>query len=332
MKPRILLVTGGLGFMGKHFVHLALQKGHYVINVDHVNYAADRTAKEEFARAKNYHFIESDICALEYLPECDVVVNFAAESHVDNSITSTTKFCHSNFMGVQRLLDLAKSKQDMDRPVFLQISTDEVYGDIASGVHTEDDALKPSNPYSATKAAADLLIQSYRRTHGIDYKIVRPSNNYGCHQYPEKLIPKSCSRMKRGLPAIMHGDGSYRRSWLHVEDCVTGIMAVLEKGEVNTVYNICGELELKNIEVLRKISVLLGVTEENAWIGIKDRSGQDVRYRMDDSKVRALGWKPTRNFDTELKKIVKEEDFRRFLCDVPAGAQWPQNPDVRDAA
>ena len=311
----ILLVTGGLGFIGKHFIKIAHEQGHFIINVDHINYAADRTAHAELAKLPNYHFIESDIATLEYLPECDYIVNFA-ESHVDNSISSISNFCHSNYIGVQHLLDLLKSKQQSEQPVFLQISTDEVYGDVTEGFHTEDDKLIPSNPYSATKAAADLLIQSYARTHGIKHQIVRPTNNYGCNQYPEKLIPKSASRMKRGKPAIMHGDGTYVRCWLHAEDTSTAILTVINKGELNTIYNIAGDLELQNIEVLRKIANILNVPESNAWISTENRSGQDIRYSLDDSKIRSLGWKPTKDFDVELKKIVQTEDFRHFILDV----------------
>lgn len=322
MDKRILLVTGGLGFIGKHFVLRALHLGYSVINVDRVNYAADFSANALFAEYKNYHFIKEDIARLGFLPECDFVVNFAAESHVDNSIASAENFCHSNFMGVQRLLDLVRSKTAFERPVFIQMSTDEVYGDIKVGKHSIHDDLKPSNPYSATKAAADLLIKSYARTHGIQYKMVRPSNNYGCHQYPEKLIPKSTLRMKRGVPALMHGDGSYMRSWLHVEDTVEGLLAIIEKGELNTVYNMCGDLELSNIEVLRRIANILGVAEDKAWVSIENRAGQDVRYSMDDSALRALGWAPTRNFDVELKKIVLSQSYSRFLNAKEDAREW----------
>jgi len=322
MDKHILLVTGGLGFIGKHFVRRVLEQGYNVINVDHMNYAADVAANALFSEYKNYHFINEDIAKLSFLPECDYIVNFAAESHVDNSISSATQFCLSNFMGVQRLLDLVRSKTPLERPVFIQMSTDEVYGDIKNGRHTTDDDLKPSNPYSATKAAADLLIKSYARTHKIQYKIIRPSNNYGCHQYPEKLIPKSTLRMKRGLPALMHGDGSYLRSWLHVEDTVDGILTVLQKGEINQIYNMCGDIELKNIEVMRKIAHILSVPEDKAWVCIENRAGQDIRYSMDDSALRNLGWKPTRDFDVELKKIVLSQNYTRFLNSKDDAQEW----------
>ncbi len=313
MSSRLILVTGGLGFIGKHFVAACLDRGDYVINVDRVNYAADRVMKCAFKQQPNYRFMEVDVCDLEYLPECDIVVNFAAESHVDNAIANNYKFCRSNIIGVQHLLELVRNKQEHERPRFVQISSDEVYGDSLDGKFTEDDLLRPSNPYSATKASADMLVQSWSRTYKIPFNIVRPSNNYGTHQYPEKLIPKSSWRMKRGLPALMHGDGSYVRSWLHAEDTVAAIMTVLEAGEIDSIYNVSGDLHLRNIEVLQKIAAILGVPEAEAWMPVTDRSGQDVRYAIDDQRVRNLGWHPIRDFGEELKKIIHEIDFQRFI-------------------
>ena len=313
MSSRIILVSGGLGFIGKHYVARCLELGDYVINVDRVDYAADRCVKCSFKEKPNYRFMETDICDLAYLPECDYIVNFAAESHVDNAIADNYKFCRTNIMGVQRLLELVRNKQEHERPRFVQISSDEVYGDCLNGKFTEDDMLRPSNPYSATKASADLLVQSWSRTYGIPFNIIRPSNNYGAHQYPEKLIPKSSWRMKRGLPALMHGDGSYVRSWLHAEDTVAAILLVLESGAPDEIYNISGTVHLRNIEVLRKIAKILDVPEQAAWTTVADRSGQDLRYAVDDSRIRALGWQATRDFDVELEKIIDQVDFQRFL-------------------
>jgi dTDP-glucose 4,6-dehydratase len=278
-----------------------------------VNYAADRVAMQELAECENYRFINADIADLKHLAETDYVVNFAAESHVDNSIADNRQFCHSNILGVQRLLELTRARSPVDAPHFIQISTDEVYGDITDGVHRETDPLNPSNPYSATKASADMLVFGWGRTYGVRYNIVRLSNNYGLHQYPEKLIPKSCGRMVRGLPALMHGDGSYLRSWLHVEDSVDAIMTIIEKGEPSTIYNVSGNLEVPNIEVLRRLARILGVQEEKAIVSVKNRVGQDLRYSLDDSRLRALGWKPRRDFDEELQLIANNIDFRRFL-------------------
>ncbi len=312
MKNDIILVTGGLGFIGKNFVRRCLANGHFVRNFDIEGYAADRVVKEEFQKSPNYRFTNADIRDLDFLPECDVIVNFAAESHVDNAISNSRNFCTTNFLGVQNLLELTRRRMGADRPLFVQISTDEVYGDIAEGAHGESDMLIPSNPYAATKAAADMLVKSWGRTYGIAWNIVRPTNNYGLHQYPEKLIPKSTWRLKRGLPAIMHGDGSYIRSWLHTEDTVDAILTIIEKGERNTIYNIGSNTELRNIEVLRAIAELIDVPEDKAWISIEDRSGQDIRYSLDDSSLRALGWSPRRRFRDELPAIVNSMDVSRF--------------------
>ena len=308
----IFVVTGGLGFIGKHFVRRCLERGHFVKNIDRVSYAADRVVMEEFKAFRNYRFYEADIVSLNFLPECDALINFAAESHVDNAITSARAFCTTNFLGVQTLLELTRAKQAAERPLFVQISTDEVYGDIRSGAHAETDMLVPSNPYSATKASADMLVKSWGRTYEMAWNIIRPANNYGVHQYPEKLIPKSTWRMKRGLPATLHGDGSYVRSWLHAEDTVDAVLTVIEKGERNSIYNAGSRTEIRNIDVLRAIAGLVGVAEEKAWVTVPDRSGQDVRYSLDDSRLRALGWKPTRDFNTELARIVRDIDITRF--------------------
>jgi dTDP-glucose 4,6-dehydratase len=313
MKPKLMLVTGGLGFIGKHFVKRCLEVGYFVTNVDVVNYAADRIANEEFKTHRNYRHLHEDIANLSHLPESDFLANFAAESHVDNSIADSRQFCHSNINGVQRLLELVRAKSTLEAPLFVQISTDEVYGDIASGRHPATGPLRPSNPYSATKAAADMLVIGWARTYGIRYNIVRMTNNYGANQYHEKLIPKSALRMRRGLPALMHGDGSYLRSWLHVEDSVDAILTIMERGEHNTIYNVHGDLELPNVEVLRRLARIFGIPEEKAFIAVPNRVGQDVRYSLDDSPLRALGWKPVRDFDTELAKIAREDDFKRFI-------------------
>jgi dTDP-glucose 4,6-dehydratase len=309
----IYLVTGGLGFIGKHFVRRALAAGCFVKNIDKVSYAADRAVNAEFEQSKNYRFIQTDICALDVLPECDVVVNFAAESHVDNAITNSRNHCNTNFVGVQNILELVRRKLTTEQPLFVQISTDEVYGDITTGSHSEADILVPSNPYAATKAGADMLVKSWGRTYGVRWNIVRPTNNYGNHQYPEKLIPKSTWRMRRKLPAVLHGDGSYIRSWLHVEDTIDAILTVVESGERNTIYNVGANIELKNIDVMRRIARILDVPESKAWINIEDRSGQDVRYALDDQRLRKLGWAPKRGFDDELESIVHSFDASRFL-------------------
>lgn len=312
-RRRVLIVTGGLGFIGKHFVRRCLELGDYVTNIDVMNYAADRVVMQEFEQFDNYRFIHQDIAELDHIPEAEYIINFAAESHVDNSIVDNRQFCRTNILGTQKLLELTRSRQSA-APHFLHVSTDEVYGDAHDDVtHRETDALNPSNPYSSTKAAADMLVYGWSRTYGLKYNIVRMSNNYGEHQYPEKLIPRSIWRMSRGLPAIMHGDGSYLRSWLHAEDTVEAILTVLDKGETNTVYNIAGDTELQNIEVLNRIAGIFGIKSSEAYNTVKNRVGQDIRYSMDDSRMRALGWKPKRDFDESLRQIAKSVDPDRFM-------------------
>ncbi|WP_319797362.1 GDP-mannose 4,6-dehydratase [Nitrobacter sp.] len=312
-RHEIIVVTGGLGFIGKHFIRYCLEKGHFVKNIDRISYAADRVVNAEFSKSSNYRFYEADICTLDFLPECDIFVNFAAESHVDNAITNARKFCETNFLGVQNCLELVRLKHEREQPIFIQISTDEVYGDIREGSHKEEDQLIPSNPYAATKAAADMLVKSWGRTYGVRWNIIRPTNNYGVHQYPEKLIPKSAWRMKRGLPAAMHGDGSYIRSWLHVEDAVRGIATVIDKGKRNQIYNIGSTEERRNIDVIRRIAQIAGIEERSAFVSASDRSGQDIRYSLDDTKVRALGWFQQKKFDEEIIQIVEQLDNSRFV-------------------
>ncbi|GLS32783.1 dTDP-glucose 4,6-dehydratase [Mesorhizobium albiziae] len=286
--------------------------GCFVRNFDKVSYAADLRVHQEFEAYPNYRFHEVDIAKLDFLPECDVLVHMAAESHVDNAITSNRRFCETNILGTQNLLELVRHKHVNERPLFVHMSTDEVYGDIANGKHSEADRLVPSNPYSATKAAADMLVKSWGRTYGLNWMIVRPTNNYGAHQYPEKLIPKSAWRMRRGLKAVMHGDGSYVRSWLHADDTVDALLTLIHSGEANRIYNVGGGIELCNIDVLRAIAGILNVPEERAWEQTVDRSGQDIRYSLDDTALRALGWSPKRNFSEELPHIVESLDFTRF--------------------
>lgn len=307
MKRRIL-VTGGLGFIGSYFVELLLKKGFYVINVDKVTYAARRDLN--FEKYENYEFIKEDICNLKHLPpNIDYLVNFAAESHVDNSIVANKIFFDSNVYGVYNILELIRGKDSSERPVFVHISTDEVYGDILEGSKTEIDSLKPSNPYAGTKAAAEQLIFAWGRTYGIKYKICRSSNNYGWGQYPEKLIPKTIVYTLGNKKMTIHGDGSSRREWTYVGDNVEGIFLVMEKGKMNEIYNISSNEEYSVFEIVKMILREM-MKPENFYVFVEDRPGQDVRYSIDSSKIRKLGWKPKMTLKKYLPIYVKQ--FKRY--------------------
>lgn len=310
MKNKIILVTGGLGFIGKHFVQHCLDNDNYVYNIDMVSYASDRISMQQFSENIKYQFTKAKIEQLEYLPPCDLIVNFAAESHVDSSISNTNKFFHHNIHSVYRLLELLKDRNASDRPRLIHISTDEVYGDIEVGSHVETDTLKPSNPYAATKAAGDMLITAWGRTYDIDYNIVRMTNVYGKDQHPEKLIPKTCMKMSRGLPATVHGNGSYIRTWLHTKDAVKGIQTVIDKGISREIYNIGGNVELTNLDVITKIGEFFNSKD---IIYTQDRPGQDVRYSLNYNKLQKLGWQPQESFDQSLEDILKNFEFSRFV-------------------
>ena len=305
-KHQRIVVTGGNGFIGKNFVRLLLENEYEVVNIDKLTYASDKRSYVSFYNNAKYSFIHDDIAILETLPECDVVVNFAAESHVDNSIRSSKHFITTNTLGVQNLLDLVRAFEIGLRPVFVQISTDEVYGDIHKGQSLESDPLKPSNPYAASKAAAEHILQAYARTYGINFQLIRMSNNYGLRQYPEKLIPRSILRILSGKTAQIHGDGSYKRNWLHVKEAVQAIKTVIIRGNLNEIYNVSGNIELSNLEIIHKITDLLGLDRNEKIEFVTNRPGQDTRYAVDDNKIRELGWSATANFDDGLEEIVKD--------------------------
>lgn len=312
---KIVYITGCLGFIGSHLTEMCLKQGWYVIGVDKITYAARTNVLPTFLENSHFKFIDSDINDLDSLFECDYVINTAAETHVDNSIISSDEFIHSNISGVKRLLDLIRLKSKFKMPTLLHFSTDEVYGDIKEGSHTEDDLLKPSNPYSATKAAADMLITAWGRTFNLPYIVVRPTNNYGVGQYVEKLIPKTCKCLILGKKIPLHNDGTPKRVWLHVKDTAKAVIKIIENNEnnkcLNQIYNIGGDTELSNIDVVQKIHTLMVYpnTQPSNWKkNICDfgymRVGQDVRYSLNDSKLRKLGWKNECVFDEEIPSIV----------------------------
>jgi dTDP-glucose 4,6-dehydratase len=257
--------------------------------------------------------VNEDINDLKFLHDCDYVINTAAETHVGNSISNSDEFVKSNIDGVHNLLELIRNyRQESTRtPILLHFSTDEVYGDIDEGAHTETDLLKPSNPYSATKAAADMLVLAWARTYNLPYIIIRPTNNYGVGQYVEKLIPKTCKYLKLGRKIPLHNNGTPIRNWLNAVDTANAVLTIIDKEVTNEIYNIAGGFEQSNYDTVKKVlevfsGLKLDVFDVQNYLDLSySRVGQDVRYALDDSKLRALGWEPIMKFDEELPKIVE---------------------------
>jgi dTDP-glucose 4,6-dehydratase len=308
---KIVYVTGCLGFIGAYVTQLFLDKGWYVYGIDSCTYASDINKLSDFKRYKNFTFEQKNIIDIDRLVDCDFFINIAAETHVDNSIRSSKVFLDSNINGVYNILELLKvyKKEGYVLPTFIHFSTDEVYGDISDGDHLESDILRPSNPYSATKAAADQLIIAWSRTYGIPYNIIRPTNNYGIGQYVEKLIPKACKFIGLGRKIPLHNQGTPIRNWLHAKDTANAVLAIVESGETNQIYNVAGGFEQSNFETVKKIVDVYfdnKVSDYNSFINFSiERPGQDVRYALNDDKIRSLGWKPECVFDQEIISIVE---------------------------
>lgn len=307
---KVVYVTGCLGFIGSYVTRKCLERGWMVYGIDKCTYVANLSLLDEFHQYPNFKFDQIDIKDLKHLYDCDYVINTAAESHVGNSIINSEEFINSNIVGVRNLLDLIRHKPENvnQRPIFFHFSTDEVYGDIEKGEHTEEDILKPSNPYSAAKAAADMLVMAWARTYGLDYIILRPTNNYGIGQYPEKLIPLAVKNLVRGRRIRLHNMGRPVRNWLHADDTAEAVMTIIDEGSINEIYNVAGAFEQANIDTIVKvvqefygnINTLKDVVDFSYF-----REGQDVRYALDDNKLRRLGWKPKKVFDEEIGPIVE---------------------------
>jgi dTDP-glucose 4,6-dehydratase len=305
---KVVYITGCLGFIGSHVTRLCLNQGWYVRGIDKCTYAANLNLLTEFHEYDNFEFENEDINDIKFLYECDYVINTAAETHVGNSISNSDVFVKSNIDGVHNLLNLIKNyrHESSKLPILLHFSTDEVYGDIEEGAHTETDLLKPSNPYSATKAAADMLVLAWGRTYNLPYVIVRPTNNYGEGQYVEKLIPKTCKYLKLDKKVPLHNNGTPIRNWLHAHDTARAIITIINKGVQNEIYNIAGGFEQSNYDTVSKvIKAYNGGDIENHLDLTYSRIGQDVRYALDDSKLKALGWRPIVSFDDTLPLIVE---------------------------
>jgi dTDP-glucose 4,6-dehydratase len=304
---KVVTITGCLGFIGSYVTKTCLEKGWQVFGVDSQTYAANTALLEDFNAYKNFRYSSQNICNLNSLYDCDYIINLAAETHVDNSIACSDEFIRSNIDGVHNLLRLIQNKHRFRMPTLVHFSTDEVYGDINEGSHYEHDLLLPSNPYSATKASADMLIQAWHRTFRVPYLIVRPTNNYGIGQYIEKFIPKTVQYLTLGRKVPLHENGTPKRTWLHAQDTADALIFLLEKDCKNDIFNISGNYEDSNLAIFKKILACLDYNpdefETYADFSVK-RPGQDVRYSIDDTKLKLYGWNNKKDFDTELPAIV----------------------------
>jgi len=300
------LVTGGAGFIGSNFVRYVLANtDHSVRTLDALTYAGSLSNLEDLSGDSRHEFMEGDIrdreLVEELLADTDVVFNFAAESHVDRSIEGSKPFVATNVKGTQTLLDAAR-ETDLDR--FVQISTDEVYGQTLDGQSTETDPLDPRNPYAATKAGADHLARSYYTTYGLPVSITRSSNNYGPRQHEEKLIPKLIRRAANGESLPLYGDGSNVREWTYVIDNCRAVMEVFESGAPGEIYNIGSGEEHSNLAVAERIVGALDASEDLIQF-VKDRPGHDQRYALDTSKLSDLGWEPRWSFEEGLAETIE---------------------------
>jgi dTDP-glucose 4,6-dehydratase len=303
------LVTGGAGFIGSNYVRRVLDgtlKGISEVTVlDKLTYAGTLTNLSELPR-DDFRFIQGDICDQDLITKLakshDVVINFAAESHVDRSIQGSREFMMTNVVGTQTLLDGSRLGEV---ETFIQVSTDEVYGTVPVGSWNETEPLLPNSPYAASKASADLIARSFFRTYGFDVRVTRCSNNYGPHQYPEKLIPLFITNLIDNLPVPVYGDGSNIRDWLHVDDHCQGIHKVLIQGEPGEIYNIGGGTELSNLSLTMQILKIMNKDVSNIQY-VDDRLGHDLRYSVDIKKItEKLGYAPHNNFEEGLKQTVK---------------------------
>jgi len=315
-----LLVTGGAGFIGSHFAKRLLAVGDEVVVLDKLTYAGNPANLEGTGVELVVGDIADPAVVARAGARCEAIVNFAAETHVDRSILGPEEFIRTDVLGTQTLLEWARETGAR----YVQVSTDEVYGDLAGGASaSEDDPLRPSSPYSAAKAGGDLQVLAYVRTYGVDASITRGANTYGSHQYPEKVIPLFVTNALDGMPLPVYGDGRQRREWVHVRDHCAAIELVLRGGAPGEVYNVGGE-EHENIDLTHRILELTGA-DASLVRHVEDRAGHDRRYALDDGKLRALGWKPMHAFEQGLAETVdwyresrtwwepiKSGDYRRY--------------------
>ena len=303
-----ILITGGAGFIGSCFVRYMLNKhqDYKIINLDALTYAGNIENLSDVKDNPNYSFVKGNICdknlIVELTKDVDAIINFAAETHVDNSISNPNIFIETNVVGTLNLLEAAKNNK-VER--YLQVSTDEVYGSLGKdGYFTERTPISPNSPYSASKASADMLVRAYNKTYNVPTLITRCSNNYGPYQYPEKLIPFFILILLRGEKIPLYGDGQNVRDWLYVYDHASAIDTVLHKGKTGEVYNVGGHNEKTNIEITKLILENMG-KDESMIEYVKDRPGHDRRYAIDNSKItNELGWKPSKTFEEGIKDTI----------------------------
>ena len=304
-----LLVTGGLGFIGSNFIRLMLKRHDdcRIMNLDAQGFGSNIQNLADYKDDRRYTFFRGDIAdsslVSSLVEKADLVVNFAAETHVDRSISRPDSFLHSNVNGVFCLLEAIRDHNPSVR--YVQISTDEVYGDILRGSSTEDSTLRPSSPYSASKAAGDVFVLAYARTYGLEAMITRCTNNYGPYQFPEKLIPKTIIRAKEGLKIPIYGTGENVRDWIYVTDHCRAVEQVLNRGRRGEIYNISAGEERTNLFIAKFILEMLGKSEDQIEF-VEDRPGHDARYSLDSSRIRKeLGWRPERSFEEGLQTTVE---------------------------
>lgn len=308
---KIVAVTGCLGFIGSHVVETLVQRGYRVYGIDTETYAANLNLLDTWHGFSDiFKYQKADICELRHLPDVDAIINLAAETHVDNSLQDAESFMRSNFFGVHHLLELVRGKRAYQMPLLLHVSTDEVYGAVPHGRSTESDPLGASSPYSASKAAADILIGAYGRSFAIPTRIVRPSNCYGPRQHYEKLIPKAVRHLSLGRTVPIHEGGNAVRNWLAVQDCALAILTVLEKGKDGETYNVGGNTEASVrgvataiVEQFHGPTADPGQYLDYGYI----RLGLDTRYCVDDTKLRCLGWEPQGDLLRDLPALVEAE-------------------------
>lgn len=304
-----LLVTGGLGFIGSNFIRLMLNRHDdcRILNLDAQGFGSNIQNLADYKDDRRYTFFRGDIAdsslVSSLVEKADLVVNFAAETHVDRSISRPDSFLHSNVNGVFCLLEAIRDHNPSVR--YVQISTDEVYGNILRGSSTEDSTLRPSSPYSASKAAGDVFVLAYARTYGLEAMITRCTNNYGPYQFPEKLIPKTIIRAKEGLKIPIYGTGENVRDWIYVTDHCRAVEQVLNRGRRGEIYNISAGEERTNLFIAKFILEMLGKSEDQIEF-VEDRPGHDARYSLDSSRIRKeLGWRPERSFEEGLQTTVE---------------------------